>query len=70
MKRSNLIGGPKPNYTTHGLLAALLRIRLKISRNQMARLMGTTEATIWNWENGKGKPQPRYRKKLNVLLAP
>ena len=52
------------------MLAALLRIRLKISRNQMARLMGTTEATIWNWENGKGKPQPRYRKKLNVLLAP
>jgi DNA-binding transcriptional regulator YiaG len=70
MKNVRVIGGLKPNYTTHAILAALLRIRLKISRNQMARLMGTTEATIWNWENGKGKPQPRYRKKLNALLAP
>mgnify|MGYP003340018752 CR=1 FL=1 len=72
MSRYSPIGGRKVhhNYSTHGILARLLRIRTGMSRKQMALLLGTNEMSIWNWEQGKNKPQPRFRKKLSALLAP
>jgi DNA-binding transcriptional regulator YiaG len=42
------------------------RVRIKLSANQYARLVGVTGLTIYNWESGKGKPS---KAKLPALFA-
>ena len=45
-----------------------LRNKLKISQSELARILNCTVTSISNWENGKSKPSPIYKKLITELL--
>lgn len=42
----------------------------KLSQGELAVAIGATQATVSQWENGKGSPQPEVLKKLTKILGP
>lgn len=45
-------------------LVRLLRSRLDVSQEQLARRIGVSWSTVSRWENGRGKPSPLARERL------
>lgn len=46
---------------------AALRARLMLSLDEMAKRLGVNRSTVWRWEQGLWKPQPRHMRKLAKL---
>lgn len=44
-----------------------IRRRGDLSQTQMAKLLNTSQPVINNWEWSLSEPQPRFKKKLEVL---
>ena len=44
------------------------RLDLKLLQKDVARIIGVTESTIWNWEHGTD-PEKRYMKRINGFLS-
>lgn len=45
------------------------RIRVGFSQTELAEKVGVTQATICNWELGKGTPQEKHLKRLDEILG-
>lgn len=52
-------------FVPKGLVST--RRRLSLSAADLARLMGVTDQTIYNWENGVSKPRPEHQARLISL---
>jgi DNA-binding transcriptional regulator YiaG len=48
----------KGRYSAKSLLSQ--RKRLGLSANELGRLIGVSAQSIYNWEEGKARPQPKY----------
>ena len=46
-----------------------LRIDNKLSQNQLAEKLGTTNSTICDWERGRTEPDLEMLKKLALLFS-
>ena len=57
-----------PQITSYGDAIRDARSVRGMSQADLARLLGTTQQTIGRWEQGQ-RPQPRWRKKLDVFLV-
>jgi DNA-binding transcriptional regulator YiaG len=44
-----------------------LRVKLKLSQNEMGRLMGVSALTVSNWEGGKFSPRGENRETISAL---
>lgn len=55
----------KVRFVPKGLVST--RRRLSISAADLARLMGVTDQTIYNWENGVSRPRPEHQARLLSL---
>jgi len=51
-----------------GQLVRDLRVRLGLTQEKFAARLGVTFPTINRWENGRAKPSPLAREKIDGLL--
>jgi len=45
------------------------RIKVGLSQNELAEKVAVTQATISNWEHGKGKPSSAQQETLKAVLV-
>ncbi|MFA6292953.1 MAG: helix-turn-helix domain-containing protein [Victivallales bacterium] len=50
-------------------LIAMLRKKLKLSRQSFAKLLGVASNTIFMWESGRSKPRQAYKAKIISLRS-
>jgi len=48
-------------------LVSVVRNRLKLTQKQFAQRLGTTETTVWRWEQGKCAPMPFFRRRIEEM---
>jgi transcriptional regulator with XRE-family HTH domain len=46
-----------------------IRRRADLTQKQLARVIGVSQAQVSRWELAEDRPQPRHRRKLEVLTA-
>ncbi|MBI2211675.1 MAG: helix-turn-helix domain-containing protein [Deltaproteobacteria bacterium] len=44
-----------------------IRFQSLLTQQEFASLMGVSEATVQNWENGRSNPLPKHVRKLVVI---
>lgn len=46
-----------------------IRRRAELTQDQLARVLGVSQAEVCRWELADVRPQPRHRRKLEALIA-
>lgn len=52
--------GRRPPVTVHGVVIYNIRKSHHLTQKQFAKLIGTTQGTVSNWEIGRTKRIPRF----------
>jgi transcriptional regulator with XRE-family HTH domain len=51
-----------------GQLIRQLRLEMGLTQEQLARELGVTYSSVNRWENGRSKPSPLARQKIEQML--
>jgi len=46
-----------------------IRVNLGLSRDEFAKLLGVTSASVRNWEKGRNKPSPLSHERIFQVLG-
>lgn len=46
-----------------------LRLKMDMTRPEMADRLGTTATSVYRWETGKAQPMQVFRQRMEVLAA-
>ena len=53
----------------HKISLAAARVNIRVNQKELAKMMGVSDHTIFNWENGKTSPSGRQLRKLSEIFG-